>query len=147
LSELFSYFFLFKKRTKELLISSVNKPENERTAEETRAYEQFRNTLNDIVREVNGLDENTRSQWTSKLTMVYHWKKHKKDFGPQISVSEYFNTYSSEIFKTENIIGSTHSQFGGFIKRTYARSFGSRVHVGFTFGESEKKLSHFTKKV
>lgn len=78
--------------------------------------------------------------------MAYHWWKHEGDFltGQTLTIGEYFGEYASNIFKTENITLAGHSQVGG-IKESYARSFGTRTHVGFTYGEERTRASHFPK--
>ena len=76
--------------------------------------------------------------------MAYHWMKHKKDFGKEITVEEYFKNKSDNLFNPKNETGSYYSQMGN-IKHTYATKFGARLHVGFTFGDSQTKASHFVK--
>ncbi|CAF1656872.1 unnamed protein product, partial [Adineta ricciae] len=108
-------------------------------------YEKFRNDFNARINAVNALPAETRCQWSSPLSMAYHWWKHEKDFVPgrALTIDEYFGKYATDIFTTENYIGTSHNQTGG-LKQSYARSFGQRLHVGFTFGDSVTKNANLT---
>lgn len=108
-------------------------------------FNNFCTKFNERLAAVNGLDASIRSQWTSPLSMAYHWWKHEKDFGSQpVSIEKYFNELSNSLFQEKNITYSTFTQ-GGTIKHTYATCFGSRIHVGFTVGQNEIIASHFGK--
>ncbi|CAM4827068.1 unnamed protein product [Rotaria magnacalcarata] len=109
-------------------------------------YDRFRNDFNGRINAINALPDDIKSQWSSTLSMAYHWWKHEDQFrtNQPLTIDEYFREYSNNIFKTENIIGTSHTQAGG-IKQSYTRSFGARIHVGFTFGENRTKASHFPK--
>ena len=64
--------------------------------------------------------------------------------GQPISVERYFDHHASLIFREANITSTFHNQSGG-VKRNYAKSFGTRTHVGFTFGPENTRASHFFK--
>ncbi|UJR11289.1 hypothetical protein I4U23_015470 [Adineta vaga] len=109
-------------------------------------YENFRDEFNARITKVNELSPDIRSQWSSTLTMAYHWWKHEGDFVPgrNLTIEEYFDGYANDIFRTVNIIGTAHGQTGG-IKQSYATDFGTRIHVGFSYGENQTKATHFPK--
>ncbi len=91
------------------------------------------------------VDDKTRAQWNSPLSMAYHWKKHQSEFidGKELSVTEYFQKYANEVFKPKNVTGISNSQENGTIGRSYAISlFGKRI---FGFTSDETILSYFTK--
>lgn len=106
-------------------------------------YTGFRDALRDRINAVNNLADSIKSQWSSPLTMAYHWWKHERDFGrTPLTIEQYFVDYANDLFKTENLTGISHSQTGS-IKHTYLRSFGKRPHIGFTMGDNNTRLTHF----
>ncbi len=80
--------------------------------------------------------------------MAYHWWKHEGDFdisgAPPVTIDKYFGEHAQNIFNTNNLSIQSYTQTGT-IKYTYMRSFGRRIHVGYTAGPNEIKNSHFTK--
>ena len=108
-------------------------------------YESFLADFNAKITTVNELPENIRSQWSSPLSMAYHCWKHEKDFGgTAISIESYFDEHAKNIFQTNNLTVRSFTQSGD-IRNTYMRSFGRRVHIGFTIGSDEIRASHFVK--
>jgi hypothetical protein len=98
--------------------------------------------FNGSIRDVNNLNPELRSQWGSKLSMVYHYLKHNHDFeNQQITMERFFDHYANQIFRPENVTSTGYSQTGSLIRTSYATNFGTRVHVGFTCGD--KRLSHY----
>ena len=108
-------------------------------------YNKFRDNFNARINEVNNLLDSIRSQWSSPLSMAYHWWKHEGDFGcKSVTIADYFGEYANNLFTTENITVQAHNQTGA-IRTTYMRSFGRRAHVGFTLGSDRIRVSHFVK--
>ena len=111
-------------------------------------YDSFRNDFNAKITAVNGLPENIRAQWSSPLSMAYHWWKHEGDFdkpgAPPVPIERYFGDHAENIFNTNNLTVRSFTQSGN-IKNTYMRSFGRRIHIGYTAGPDEIRASHFTK--
>lgn len=64
----------------------------------------------------------------------------------KIKVEKYFVEHAALIFQQNNFIGSGYGQ-SGVLKTSYARSFGGRLHVGFTSGTGDnmRRNTHFTK--
>lgn len=110
-----------------------------------KTYAQFRNDFNNRITEVNKLDPSTRSQWSGILTMAYHWWKHEEDFSNKaITAQQYFQDYANSLFREQNatVVGFTQSSV---TRQTYMRYFKDRVHIGFTVGPSNTRVSHFCK--
>jgi hypothetical protein len=76
--------------------------------------------------------------------MAYHGWKHDRFGKKTITMAEYFGEYANNLFTTENKTVKVHTQSGN-IGETYMRSFGERIHVGFTVGPDQTKTSHFEK--
>ncbi len=94
---------------------------------------------------MDALDPTIKSQWGSVLSMTYHWWKHETDFGSTpLTHEQYFKEYANNLFTAENMTVQSHSQ-SGLIRQTYMRSFGNRIHVGFTAGVDATKASQYGK--
>ena len=108
-------------------------------------YDKFRADFNKKINAVKKLSDPIKSQWSSPLSMAYHWWKHEGDFGREsVTIAEYFREHANNLFTTENITVQAHNQAGA-TRTSYMRSFGKRVHVGFTFGSDRIRASHFVK--
>ncbi|CAF1242644.1 unnamed protein product [Adineta steineri] len=75
----------------------------------------FRTIYNEKLNAVNALDPAIRSQWTSFLSMAYHWWKHENDFEDSPGeIHGYFYKHANNLFKTENLTVQLFTQGDGY---------------------------------
>ena len=124
----------------------ANKTPELRNDSEKVAYVTFRDHLKRVIDDVNGLGSGVVSQWSSPISMAYHWKKHNSEFkDTPISMHDYFVTLCNDLFESQNATGSCYSQDGCMLKKSYAKSLKKLTHVGFTYGENEIRTTLYTR--
>jgi hypothetical protein len=78
-------------------MNAANKSLAERSPEEIKTYDTFRDEFNNTINKVNALSPDIRAQWGSQLTMAYHWKKHINEFENEKLIKNYENNLSGYI--------------------------------------------------
>lgn len=88
--------------------------------------------------EIESMNVTTKLNWSSTLSMVYHWYKHAKNK----TAHEYFSL-ADEIFLEENCIDVSVSQDGQSYKKTYSAAIkdGDKecLYLGFTWSIEQKE--------
>jgi hypothetical protein len=99
-----------------------------------KQYFDFIDRFNTKIDEVEKLDTKIISQWSSPLSMIYHYLKHKSDFSKELEIREYFEVLTNELFKKEYATSINNNKIENL--RSFPNKFGTRARIGVAFGKN-----------